>query len=153
MPTDPLTILAASASAGGDETEALAVGLRRLWASVVQGLRHGDSVGGLHIQQFWVLVLTRNDPIRMSEIARALETSQANVTGLVDRLERAGYVERVRAESDRRVVQVGITVKGAETLAQLRTQYRQRVDHMLRHLDVEERKQLLALIMKALDGD
>ncbi len=153
MPTDPLSTLAAEASATGTETDALAVGLRRLWASIVRGMRQGESVAGLHLQQFWVLVLTRTSPLRMSEIAQALETSQANVTGLVDRLERDGYVTRVRAESDRRVVQVGITDKGLEILGELQTQYRQRVDNALRHLDEAERAQLLALVLKALDGE
>ena len=133
------------------ETEALAIGLRRLWASIVQDMRQGDSVGGLHLQQFWVLVLVRQTPANMSEIAHALETSQANVTGLVDRLERQGFVERVRSESDRRVVHVSITAKGRAVIAELRTKYLQRVDATLSRLTTEERQQLLALITKALD--
>ncbi len=153
MSKDPLSLIAAQAGAAGDETEALAVGLRRLWATIVQGMRQGESVAGLHRQQFWVLVLTQHDPVRMSEIARALETSQANVTGLVDRLERGDYVRRVRAESDRRVVRVAITEKGLHTLASLRKQYREQVDSALKHLDAAERTQLLELVIKALDGE
>ena len=116
MPTDPLSTLAAEASAAGTETD-------------------------------------RTSPLRMSEIAQALDTSQANVTGLVDRLERDGYVTRVRAESGRRVVLVGITDKGLEILGDLQKQYRQRVDNALRHLGEAERAQLLALVLKALDGE
>ncbi len=112
MPTDPYSVLSRQTDTLDDETAMIAAGLRRLWAMVVQGMRHGESLSGLHLQQFWVLILTRKTPMRMSEIAQALETSQANVTGLVDRLERDGYVSRVRAESDRRVVEVGITQEG-----------------------------------------
>ncbi len=152
MVLDPYGDLAADTTQTSNDTEAIASGLRRLWAGIVRGMRQGESVGGLHLQQFWVLVLTRNGPMRMSEIAEALETSQANVTGLIDRLERAGFVRRVRSESDRRVVEVSITQQGLEMIGRMRSEYQARVDHALRNLDAAERSQLLALITKALDG-
>ncbi len=133
-----------------NQTEALARGIRRLWGIVVQGLRQGDAIGGLHLQQFWVLVMTREEPIRMSEIAEALQTSQANVTGLVDRLEQAGHVERVRSESDRRVINVAITKEGSELIRDLRRTYLDHVDAALARLSSEDRSQLLALLDKAL---
>jgi len=40
-----------------------------------------------------------------------------------------------------------------EILGDLQRQYRQRVDNALRHLDEAERAQLLALVLKALDGE
>jgi DNA-binding MarR family transcriptional regulator len=134
-----------------DDNEALASGLRRLWGTIVHGMRQGESVEGLHLQQFWVLVMTREKPARMGEIASAIETSQANVTGLVDRLEQQGYVRRVRADGDRRVVEVTITAKGREMLTGLRERYLERVEKALARLTSEERRQLLALVNKALE--
>jgi DNA-binding MarR family transcriptional regulator len=139
-----------SNAASFTEQEALASGLRRLWGTIVQGMRQGDSVDGLHLQQFWVLVLTKDGPVRMSEIAASLETSQANVTGLVDRLEAAGYVSRVRAEDDRRVVNVAMTDRGRAMLMGLRERYLERVETALGRLDDADRRQLLALLNKAL---
>lgn len=152
MVSDPLTILSNHKPEARNDTDAIASGLRRLWASIVAGIRQGESIAGLHLQQFWVLLLAKESPVRMSDIARSLETSQANVTGLVDRLERGGYVSRVRSDADRRVVDVAITERGIDTIGALQVDYRARVDKALGNLDADERQQLLALLNKALDG-
>lgn len=54
-------------------------------------------------------------PIPMSGLATALACHASNVTGLVDRLEEAGLVERRPSEEDRRVKHIVLTAKGAET--------------------------------------
>jgi DNA-binding MarR family transcriptional regulator len=46
-------------------------------------------------------------------------TRVPDVTRLVDRLEGLGFVRRERAEGDRRVVEVSITKRGLEVLAEL----------------------------------
>lgn len=45
-------------------------------------------------------------PLTVGQLGRALGLSSAAVTGLVDRLERGGLVERARDEADRRKVRV-----------------------------------------------
>jgi MarR family transcriptional regulator, organic hydroperoxide resistance regulator len=51
-------------------------------------------------------------PIPMSELARLLACDNSNVTGLIDRLEERGLVERRAAEHDRRVKLVALTPAG-----------------------------------------
>ena len=46
--------------------------------------------------------------------------STAAATGLVDRLEKLGYVQRLHAAEDRRKVMVQITRKGLELVTRLR---------------------------------
>jgi DNA-binding MarR family transcriptional regulator len=46
------------------------------------------------------------------ELAAALEVSPANVTGIVDRLEREGLATRARSAEDRRVIFVRLTERG-----------------------------------------
>ncbi len=48
-------------------------------------------------------------PVTMSEVAERMDHSTAAATGLVDRLENLGYVERTHATNDRRKVLVRIT--------------------------------------------
>jgi len=63
--------------------------------------------------QFGVLeALLHLGPMCQSELGRKLFTSGGNVTLLVDQLEERGLVRRVRAESDRRYVQVQLTDEG-----------------------------------------
>ena len=48
----------------------------------------------------------------MSRLAEMLDVSMSNATGLVDRMEERGLVERVRVPDDRRVVLVRPTQAG-----------------------------------------
>ena len=48
----------------------------------------------------------------MSRLADMLDVSLSNATGLIDRIEERGFVERIRVPSDRRIVLVRITAAG-----------------------------------------
>jgi len=52
-------------------------------------------------------------PVPMSTLADALACDNSNVTGIVDRLEARGLVERRSAEHDRRVKMLVVTERGA----------------------------------------
>lgn len=68
------------------------------------------------------IVLRRLDPDRptpMNELAEALACDASNVTGLVDRLEARGFVERRAAPSDRRVKTLVLTPEGMEVRARV----------------------------------
>jgi DNA-binding MarR family transcriptional regulator len=58
--------------------------------------------------------LDPDEPRPMSELAGALHCDNSNVTGIVDRLEDRGLVERHPAEHDRRVKMIVVTERGAE---------------------------------------
>jgi DNA-binding MarR family transcriptional regulator len=58
--------------------------------------------------------LDPDEPKPMSELAAALRCDNSNVTGIVDRLEDRGLVERRPGERDRRVKMLTITERGAE---------------------------------------
>lgn len=63
--------------------------------------------------------LDPDEPKPMSELAIALRCDNSNVTGIVDRLEDRGLVERQPAEHDRRVKMLSITPRGVEVRAGL----------------------------------
>ena len=74
----------------------------------------------LSYSQFMLLdYLNASQPPTMTDIARKVGHSTAAVTGLVDRLERLGHVERVRATGDRRKTLVRVTTSGAALMEQL----------------------------------
>lgn len=58
--------------------------------------------------------LSKDGPLAPSRLAREVSLSQATITGIVDRLERAGLVERRRDQKDRRQVSIHVTQKGNE---------------------------------------
>jgi DNA-binding MarR family transcriptional regulator len=56
--------------------------------------------------------------LRMSELADAIVLSRRGLTGVVDRLEQGGLVERERGEVDPREIYARITDRGFEVLAE-----------------------------------
>jgi len=55
--------------------------------------------------------------LKMSELAQSLHCDNSNVTGIADRLEAAGLVERRAHPGDRRVKTLVLTERGAEVRA------------------------------------
>ncbi|MFC1515313.1 MarR family winged helix-turn-helix transcriptional regulator [Thermodesulfobacteriota bacterium] len=53
-------------------------------------------------------------PLSSASLSRKLYVTPSNVTGIIDRLERKGLVERVKKEGDRRVALITLTEKGTE---------------------------------------
>ena len=68
--------------------------------------------GSVSFAQFFLLgYLASEDYLTMTSIANKMGHSTAAATGLVDRLEKLGYVQRLHASDDRRKVMVQITRK------------------------------------------
>jgi len=71
--------------------------------------------GSLSLMHLNVLMLLRSHgAVTMSQLAEQLDVSVASATGIVDRMEKRGIVDRHRSEEDRRVVQVSISEQGQE---------------------------------------
>jgi DNA-binding MarR family transcriptional regulator len=77
--------------------------------------------GNLSYPQFFLLTyLSSEEHMTMTDIANKMGHSTAAATGLVDRIEKLGYVERVHALEDRRKILVRITPKGVEIVSHMR---------------------------------
>lgn len=78
--------------------------------------------------QFFLLsYLATSKELTMTDIARKMGHSTAAATGLVDRLEKLGYMERTHAIDDRRKVLVRITAKGVDLVSRLRDELQSRI--------------------------
>jgi DNA-binding MarR family transcriptional regulator len=77
--------------------------------------------GNISFPQFFLLTyLSSEEYLTMSDIAKKMGHSTAAATGLVDRLEKLSYVERVHAAEDRRKIMVRITAIGVELVSKMR---------------------------------
>lgn len=63
-------------------------------------------------QYLTLLVLWEKDGLTVRELAEAIEIEGATMTPLIQRMERAGLVDRVRSEGDNRCLEVRLTKKG-----------------------------------------
>ena len=86
------------------------------------------------------------------QIAEQLVAEVPDMTRLLDRLDRLGYVKRERSKADRRMVRVTITEKGAHTLVALREPVGEFYRSAFAHLP-EERQELLLRLLEEVRGE
>ena len=91
-------------------------------------------------------LLAEDGPMGTTALAARLGISQAATTVLVDRLERAGHLERVRDTVDRRRVVVSETAAARETSRGAWLPAIQRIDAVCRSLSEEDRAVALSLL-------
>jgi DNA-binding MarR family transcriptional regulator len=91
--------------------------------------------------------LEPGSPLPMSALADLLHCDNSNITGIVDRLEDRGLVERRPAAHDRRVKHLLVTERGAEVRERLMERMDRAPDELDR-LTKAEQRQLLALLRK-----
>ena len=105
------------------------------------------------IPQRWydVLVQLEEAPggLAMNELAERILYSKSGFTRVVDRMEEAGLVRRVRPEHDRRSILVLLTDKGTETMERARLHHRDGIDrHFSQHLTGADVKALTGALEK-----
>jgi DNA-binding MarR family transcriptional regulator len=87
-------------------------------------LREGDATAlaeGLEPQQYQMLLAIRglkeNDPATVGTLAERLTIKHHSAVELIDRLEKGGFVKRLRDKEDRRQVHVLLLPRGEKALA------------------------------------
>ena len=102
------------------------------------------SQGSLSIIQLHVLTILEGEgPVSMSRLAESLDVSVASATGIVDRMEQRGLVERRHDAKDRRVVLVHPTRAGEAVFTELAHHRRTMLREVLSRLTNEELKACL----------
>jgi DNA-binding MarR family transcriptional regulator len=86
-----------------------------------------------HMHVMWLL--QHHGDLPMSRMAELLDVSLSNATGIVDRMEERGLVERVRVPDDRRVVLVRIAAGGKAALEETEAFKQDRLQAIIGHLD------------------
>jgi len=89
------------------------------------------------------------DPLTMSQLSKELKVSNGNVTGVIDRLEKTGFVKRVRAEHDRRIQFIELTAKGRKEFNRMASRHERWVAELLSELSMTDMNQLQDLLLKA----
>ena len=94
-------------------------------------------------------VLRDREPT-MNELARLLGLDKSSVTGLVDRAERRGLVERIPSAADRRSVIVRLTPSGREQVAAAAGLFARDVAALLSVLPARDQATLTRLVSRLL---
>ncbi|MEU7860642.1 MarR family transcriptional regulator [Nonomuraea sp. NPDC049141] len=101
---------------------------------------------GLTQQQGQLLCVLMAQPYGMSELGTVLGLAKSSLTGLVDRTERNGLVERKPDPQDSRAVRVALTRKGAKLVDEFYAETCRRVEELTSGFAPAERDTLAALL-------
>lgn len=141
--------VAASAPAQAT-TEDLFQAFRRVMAAMRARFGAQLATSGLTFPQWLVLkTLARDGRRTVRELADVLQVTPANITGIVDRMERDGLVTRSKSAEDRRVVYVRLTERGHEKTVEVKGCGRAVLAGLFEgwsERDVEELRRLLAQV-------
>ncbi|MCL8207382.1 MAG: MarR family transcriptional regulator [Actinomycetia bacterium] len=119
---------------------------------IIRRLTHPVRRGEMTPEQYGLLRrLAREGPLRVGDVAAQLGISQSAATMACQRLERAGWVTRVRRPEDERVVEVALTPAGHARVGAWLAARRATIGRLLDSLDAQEQAQLYTLLRRVVE--
>jgi len=130
--------------------------LDRVSHLLTRARRHGRTVAeaGVPVERAAVPVLrllADAGPLRPGELAARLAVEAPHITRQLQRLEAAGFVERVPDPCDGRACRVRLTALGREATERIRAVRRRWVAQALAHWPEQERRLLAVLLHRMVD--
>ncbi|PHZ83282.1 MarR family winged helix-turn-helix transcriptional regulator [Paremcibacter congregatus] len=125
------------------------ISIRRIMRAVdLQSKRLMKSSGLTAPQLVLMQSLRREGHMSPSALARDVSLSQATVTSILDRLEKAGYSRRDRSETDKRIVYACLTAEGLKKLEEAPELLQSGFLREYRKLEEWERTQLISSLQR-----
>jgi DNA-binding MarR family transcriptional regulator len=134
----------AAASSAAEELLAIVPRLNR-WAESSVSSSANDL--RLSLRQLSALSMIEDEVTTLGDVAKRLHVTPAVVTGLIDRLERRGYVQRINSTDDRRRVMLTLTESGRAAAQTATASLAAELEQSLAKLDSDD----LQLINRALE--
>jgi DNA-binding MarR family transcriptional regulator len=87
--------------------------LRRIFKAIQDYSHEVSNKFGITGPQLWALkAISQNERLSLSGLSERMYLHRSTITGVIDRLEKKGYVTRKRDQADRRVIYVRLTGEG-----------------------------------------
>jgi DNA-binding MarR family transcriptional regulator len=103
---------------------------------------------GLTTAQAQLLCTLGAGPTGMADLCTTLGLERSSLTGLVDRAEHRGLVERQSDPADRRAVRVALTRDGEKTIGRFHREITERLGRLLADLPAAERERFHRTLTK-----
>lgn len=121
------------------------------WISIVSAYKTVHNLlnrqlvkSGFTFPQYRVMrILGEFGAMPMNKLGEHILVTPANITGLVDRLERRKCIERIEKGTDRRIVTMKLTRKGQTTYRRLSVHHKDLVSRIMRVLSAKELQSLV----------
>ncbi|MBO6834903.1 MAG: MarR family transcriptional regulator [Alphaproteobacteria bacterium] len=134
----------------------------KLWLSMLRTTRNVEYVLRDRLKSEFDTTLPRFDVMAalfrsdegmsMTRLSEQLVVSNGNVTGIVDRLEQEGQVQRVTNERDRRATLVALTDLGRAEFAKMAAAHQRWIDEMLTPLAADDIGRMTDMFQVLRDG-
>ena len=98
------------------------------------------------------ILMCRGAAMTSSELAEESGVTKGTITGLIDGLERDGFVRRQPCEADRRSTLIRLTPAGQASLDRILPEHLSRVSRLMAGLTQVEQRTLVRLLMKVQSG-
>ncbi len=128
----------------GEADLGLVDGLAQLSFTVQGALGRIAASHGMSVVQARLLGILRDRRPTLKELAGFLQLDKSSVTGLVDRAEQSGLVERSPSPDDGRSVQVSITAAGQHLVDQATSAFESEMADLVADLSTAQRSRLSA---------
>lgn len=113
----------------------------------------GDGLSRSEYELLTFIAINQSEEKRLfssTEISNLLDITPAAVTHMINPLERAGCVERMNDENDRRLVLIRLTKKGNKIAELFIENFKEKLSGFIAHLGVEDSQTFIRLMNKLL---
>ncbi len=135
-------------------------------AALLEVLRTADALGraAQRLIKRWKITATQYNVLRIlrgaqatggatcSEIGERMITAEPDITRLLARLKKLGYIGQQRDKADRRIVRTQIRPKGLELLSEMDAPMKELPKTLLSRLDHGELHELMRMLQLAREG-
>jgi DNA-binding MarR family transcriptional regulator len=104
----------------------------------------------LSLTQLRVFGILRDRRLRMTELADFLGLEKSTMSGLIDRAEKRGLVQRAPSAMDRRAIEVFLTPQGLQAAERVHQRVQQELSPMTSGLTLAEQRRLRFLLERML---
>ena len=98
-------------------------------------------------------VLDENPGIEQARLAEMIAYDRATIGGVIDRLEKKGYVSRMVSQQDRRAREVSLSTSGQALMTEVYPLVEAVQQEILQGLDADEQQAFLLLARKIIKAD
>lgn len=129
--------------------------LRRAWYGLNQAFRRKIAKTGATPDQFTALrclIEAETKGITQGELTRLMSSDPNTIASLVERMQKAGWVDRKRHERDKRAYRIKPTTKGRQLYRQLRDVAVELQAQVMSVLDENDREDFLGKLAQVADA-
>ncbi|GAA0079277.1 MarR family transcriptional regulator [Clostridium sp. CTA-5] len=127
----------------------IAMLIKEIYASTMSIVSNSLRDSGLTNQQIMVIkLIAHNKQVNISQLCEEMSLAKGTVSGIVARLENAGYVKKIKYENDKRNTYVTFSDKGLEFAKEFRNEINQSFDKVFENFTEEEVNEVRTSLLK-----